>query len=127
MTDEAQNTTTAGRPSLAKLVGIFAAVAFGLYVLFSVAHHGSAAHGSTSRGVPEGEAWNSCKQAVSAQLRNPDSADFALTSTDLSQEHNGAWSVAGTLKAVNDFNVQQEIAYSCRVTPAGAATAQLTH
>ena len=121
MTDD--QTTTPARPSKAKLAGIFAAVAFGVYVFFSVGHHASPADGDTPS-VPRGEAWNSCKSAVAEQLRHPDSADFALLSTDFSEVGAG-WSITGSLKAENDYGVKDELGYSCKVAPDGTVTAHV--
>jgi hypothetical protein len=77
-----------------------------------VGNDGSAADGH--HGVPRGEAWNDCKSAVREKLVNPDTADFTLLSTDFSAKGDG-WSITGTLKAKNDFGVEDELAYSCRI------------
>lgn len=120
---ETPETPARQKPSAAKLAGIAAACAFGVYVLFNVGHSDADA-GNTHEGIDRGSAWNSCKAEVKDHLRNPDSADFALLSTDFSEAGKG-WSITGTLKAQNDYGVVDEIAYACTVQEDGTTTAHV--
>lgn len=119
MTEE---TTAAERRPTGKIVAaVFAAIVFA-YTFVSVSN----GEAEPSTGLPREEAWHLCKQAVTEELRNPDSADFELLSTDFGEQADGGWSIAGSLKAVNDFGAEGEVGYSCRVSVDGEVSADVS-
>ena len=115
---------TANRPLKQVVIAVLAAL-FGIYVFYSVAT--DEANGTEhAPEISRGEAWHLCKEAVLDLLKNPQSADFALLSTDFAETADGGWSIAGSLTAVNDFNAEQEIGFRCGVEPDSTVTAQVS-
>lgn len=70
----------------------------------------------------EGEAWGNCKDAVTAYLTNPATADFGLLSTTIDDVPGGGWRITGEVKGKNAFGVPSSFLYECQVGPAGSVT-----
>ena len=104
------------------IIAAIVAAIFG-YSFITVANGSEPAPEHT--GISRGEAWNLCKQEVRSKLTHPDSADFAILSTDISRSPRG-YSIVGTLKATNDFGAEQEISYTCAVAEDGTVEATVS-
>lgn len=104
------------------IVAVLALVVFGFYQLGS---SGSTDVPEPDGGVSKSDAWGACKDAVEEQLRNPATVDFELLAADISEQPDGGWSIAGSLTAENDFGVEQDIGYSCKVDANGHVTAKV--
>ena len=111
-------------PTWAKAAGLALLVAL---LFWSVSSNDTPANGGTEpdSGLPQGEAWHNCKEAVRGLLNNPETADFSILSTTIDETSNG-YDIDGSLTAGNDFGVKQEIAFSCNVWPDGEVEAEVS-
>lgn len=75
-----------------------------------------------SSGSNHTAAWMNCKAAVTGQLNNPATADFAITNTAMTDTAAGGVHIVGSLTAENAFGVKQEIRFTCDATSSGSIT-----